>query len=89
MFNRIFKESRFEDSRAYTRIAASEAADAVFLFKELGLTGMNVTAPFKNDIMAFVDEIEPAGSAVGGINTVVNRNGRLYGYNIDICPVRI
>lgn len=76
---------------AYTRLAAADAGEAIFLFKELGLTGMNVTAPFKNEIMPFLDEIEDAGAAVGGINTVVsrivNQKCRLNGFNTDIAGV--
>jgi shikimate dehydrogenase len=41
--------------------------------------GLNVTIPYKREVMRFCDEISPEAAAVGAVNTVVNRSGRLYG----------
>lgn len=49
--------------------------------KELG--GVNVTIPYKQKVMPFLDEISQEAKKIGAVNTVVNRNGRLYGYNTD------
>jgi shikimate dehydrogenase len=46
--------------------------------------GANVTLPYKTDVLALVDAIEPLAARVGAINTIVNRNGRLIGYNTDV-----
>ena len=48
-----------------------------------GLDAFNVTIPYKKDIIPFLDEISPEASAIGAVNTVVRRDGRLYGYNTD------
>lgn len=45
--------------------------------------GVNVTAPYKQAVMPLLDEIDPAAQAIGAVNTVVKREGRLYGYNTD------
>lgn len=48
------------------------------------LGGINVTIPYKRDVMKFLDVIDPPALSVGAVNTVVNRDGRLYGYNTDV-----
>jgi shikimate dehydrogenase len=44
---------------------------------------VNVTIPYKRLALACCDEVEPRALAIGAVNTVVNRGGRLYGYNTD------
>ncbi|MBE6989374.1 MAG: shikimate dehydrogenase [Ruminococcaceae bacterium] len=45
--------------------------------------GLNVTIPYKERVLSYLDEISDTAAAIGAINTVVNRDGRLYGYNTD------
>ena len=45
--------------------------------------GINVTIPYKQTVIPFLDAVDEAASAIGAVNTVVNREGRLYGYNTD------
>ena len=54
-----------------------------FLRRE-NIGGLNVTIPYKQDVMQFCDVIDPAAEAIGSVNTLVRRDGRLYGYNTDI-----
>ena len=51
--------------------------------------GLNVTIPYKQAVMPFLDEIDDSALAIGSVNTVVNKNGRLYGYNTDIDGMRL
>ena len=44
---------------------------------------INVTIPYKRLAFEMCDELGPAAEAIGAVNTVVNRGGRLYGYNTD------
>lgn len=44
---------------------------------------INVTIPYKIDVMPYLYEIDQRVQAVGSVNTIVNRNGNLYGYNTD------
>lgn len=46
--------------------------------------GLNVTIPYKQTVIPLCDEVEPRAAAIGAVNTIVNRNGRLTGYNTDI-----
>ena len=44
---------------------------------------INVTIPYKQDVIPFLKEVEATAAAIGAVNTVVNRDGQLYGYNTD------
>ena len=46
-------------------------------------TGINVTIPYKQTVIPFLYEIDEAAKAIGAVNTIVNRDGKLYGYNTD------
>lgn len=46
--------------------------------------GINVTIPYKKDVIPFLDEISPEAEKIGAVNTIVNSGGRLFGYNTDI-----
>lgn len=49
---------------------------------------INVTIPYKQTVIPFLDEIAPEAQAIGAVNTIVNRDGVLYGYNTDFGGMR-
>jgi len=51
--------------------------------RSLGVRGLSVTIPFKEEIIPFLDEVDPIAKGIGAVNTVVNDNGYLKGYNTD------
>jgi shikimate dehydrogenase len=51
--------------------------------RALNLAGVNVTVPHKEAVIRFLDEVNEEASFIGAVNTVVNREGRLTGYNTD------
>lgn len=51
--------------------------------KSINVHGFNVTVPFKQQIMTFLDEIDPVANRTGAVNTVINKNGKWIGYNTD------
>jgi shikimate dehydrogenase len=46
--------------------------------------GANITIPYKEAVMPMVDELDPLAQRVGAVNTVLNHEGRLSGYNTDV-----
>lgn len=52
--------------------------------KKRNFKGINVTIPYKKDVLPYLDEIDSEAKEIGSVNTVVNREGKLYGYNTDI-----
>lgn len=57
-----------------------EAVSAARLYN---MRGFNLTMPCKNEVLHYIDELSPEARLVGAVNTVVNENGRLIGYNTD------
>lgn len=51
--------------------------------KERDFKAINVTIPYKQRVIPFLDDISESAKAIGAVNTVVNANGKLYGYNTD------
>jgi len=51
--------------------------------KEKNFCGINVTIPYKERVIPMLDFVDPAALEIGAVNTIVNRNGKLYGYNTD------
>jgi shikimate dehydrogenase len=51
--------------------------------RRLGFAGVNVTYPYKEAVVALLDELAPEAAAMGAVNTVVVRDGRLIGHNTD------
>lgn len=51
--------------------------------KSRDFLGINVTIPYKQTVIPYLDEIDQAAKLIGAVNTVVNKNGKLYGYNTD------
>lgn len=60
-----------------------EEAELDVFFKEKNFDGLNVTIPYKQKVMEYLDEISPEAEKIGAVNTIVNRKGKLCGYNTD------
>lgn len=64
-------------------VTPDQLAAAVAGVRALQIAGISVTVPHKEGIIPLLDEIDPAAARIGAVNTVVNRQGRLIGYNTD------
>ena len=56
---------------------------AVESVRTLNISGVNVTVPHKVEVMKYIDTVDDAAKTIGSVNTIVNKNGKLYGYNTD------
>lgn len=83
MHNAAFAETGLDFAYVAFDVEPENLADAVAGIRALGLKGVNVTIPHKVAIMSMLDEIDPLASRIGAVNTVVNKDGRLIGYNTD------
>ena len=52
-------------------------------FTQKDFAAVNVTIPYKQDVMSYLNHIDPRALEIGAVNTVVNQDGKLYGYNTD------
>ena len=57
--------------------------DAVRSVRALNLAGVNVTMPHKENVIPLLDKVDADASFIGAVNTIVNSNGKLIGYNTD------
>ena len=67
----------------YRLIELEPEALGDFLHRE-DIGGLNVTIPYKREVMKYCDVIDPAAADIGSVNTLVRRDGKLTGYNTDI-----
>ncbi len=65
------------------RVKPEDLPQAVAGMKALNIRGLNVTIPHKVAIIPLLDELDPLAEKIGAVNTVVNDNGVLQGFNTD------
>jgi shikimate dehydrogenase len=83
MHNDAFEQTDIDAYYHAFHVEKEHLKDAVQGMKALGIAGFNVTIPHKTAIISFLDEIDEMALQIGAVNTVVNENGRLIGYNTD------
>jgi len=66
------------------KVDKERLGDAVQGLKALNFKGFNITIPYKNDVIKYVDEISTEASFIGAVNTVKIIENKLYGYNTDV-----
>jgi len=81
MHNSVFKHLNY--NACYTRVHLTDGSKLKQTFLALGLSGANITVPHKEAAYEACDEIRGFAKKVGVVNTIVNENGRLIGYNTD------
>lgn len=67
----------------YFAFQVENLAAAIQGVRGLGLRGVSVTMPFKEEVLSHLDEVDPAAARIGAVNTIVNDRGCLKGYNTD------
>lgn len=83
MHNELFKTYHINAHYQPLLVKRNDLGDAIKGLKAIGIAGFNVTIPHKEAIIPFLDRIDPLAEAIGAVNTVVNENGELVGYNTD------
>ena len=80
-FEAYFASNQLDATYSNFEIEAIEHVSSVFAI--VGLTGFNVTIPYKEAIVPFLDELSPEAKEIGAVNTVKIVNGKKIGYNTD------
>ncbi|WGM88955.1 MAG: shikimate dehydrogenase [Candidatus Bathyarchaeum tardum] len=83
MHNAAFKELGLNLVYVAFTVTAKDLKDALLGVKSLGLNGLNVTMPHKNEVIKYLDELDVTAKSVGAVNTILNNQGKLRGYNTD------
>lgn len=64
-------------------VEPNELSDWISWVRREKVNGFNITMPHKRAVIPFLDEVQPDAQIFQAVNTVVNREGKLYGYNTD------
>ena len=67
----------------YLAFAVRDIAGCMAGIRALGIRGLSVTIPHKSAVIPHLDDLDERAKEIGAVNTVVNRDGRLIGYNTD------
>ncbi|PVX26350.1 MAG: shikimate dehydrogenase [Candidatus Bathyarchaeum sp.] len=83
MHNAAFKELGLNIVYVAFPVTPSSLEEAILGAKSLGLLGLNVTMPHKHAVIQYLDETDSTAKAMGAVNTILNEQGKLFGYNTD------
>ena len=72
----------------YKAFTTTDITAAIGGVRALGIRGCAVSMPWKEDVIALVDEMTPSAAAIHSVNTIVNDSGRLVAYNTDFIAIR-
>jgi len=81
--NAAFKELGLNLIYVAFTVTTRELQTAILGARSLGIRGLNVTMPHKKAVINYLDEVDSTAKSIGAVNTVINNNGRLIGYNTD------
>lgn len=83
MHNASFKALGLNNVYLCFDVSDTNLEETITGLKNIGIKGFNCTYPDKNKMCMLADELSPAAEMIGAVNTVLNDNGRLKGYNTD------
>ena len=81
--NSAFEKTQVNGVYVAWEIPESDLAETVENIRRYDMFGINLSMPYKEAVIPFLDEISPAAQLIGAVNTVVNRDGHLIGHNTD------
>ena len=82
--NAAFRQLGLDHTYIAYRIPAGELSAGIGALKKIKISGFNVTIPHKIEMMKFLDEMDTTCKVIGAVNTVLNEDGKLKGYNTDM-----
>ena len=83
MHNAAYKQLKMDYVYVAFRIEKEDLPKVIESAKTMGLVGLNVTIPYKTDIIEYLDEIDETARQINAVNTISFKNGVAKGYNTD------
>ena len=83
MHNLSFESLKLDYVYMAFEIEEGRIEKGIEAMRTLNAKGFNITMPYKEEAMKFLDEIDEEAKIIGSVNTVLNNNGKLVGYNTD------
>ena len=83
-FTERFKNDKEEDKYSYVNFDIPAITSVAAILKEDGIKGLNVTIPYKQEVMPYLDSISKTAAKIGAVNTIhFSKKGKTKGYNTD------
>lgn len=83
MHNRSFEILGLDFAYMAFEIENHEVEKSIEAMRTLNVKGFNITMPYKEEVIRFLDKVDEEARIIGSVNTVLNHNGKLMGYNTD------
>jgi shikimate dehydrogenase len=83
MFNAAFRANDLDFTYVAMNVKKNGLAKAIEGMKALNIHGLNVTIPHKVKVVGYLDRVDPDAKMIGAVNTILNANGKLEGFNTD------
>ena len=81
--NTAFEKTAVNGVYLAWEIGAEDLEATVANIRRYNMFGINLSMPYKQEVIQYLDELAPSARLIGAVNTVVNKNGTLIGYNTD------
>ncbi|MCP3953957.1 MAG: shikimate dehydrogenase, partial [Desulfobacterales bacterium] len=81
MHNTLF--NTYKINASYLAFEINDIEKGINAVRELDIKGVSITIPFKEKVIEFLDDIDSEAKEIGAVNTIVNKSGKLFGYNTD------
>lgn len=91
MHNAAYEKQKIDDEFVFvaSNVKIENIKHLVSGMRAINIHGLTCTIPHKVEIMKYLDEIDPVAKKIGAVNTVLNKNGKLIGYNTDWLGITI
>lgn len=86
--NYLFKKYKLDSTYSTFESTQSKLKDVVMGIRALNISGLNVTFPYKEKIIPYLDKLDISAQTTGAVNTIKNSRGKLTGYNTDIFGIQ-
>lgn len=83
MHNKAFEFLNLDFAYMAFEIENKELGKSIEAMRTLDVKGFNITMPYKEEVMKYLDGVDDEAKVIGSVNTVVNHNGKFIGYNTD------
>ena len=83
MHNAAFETLKLDYVFLAFKVEVSKVGDAMDGMRALGIHGLNVTMPHKTSVIKYLDELDPTAKTIASVNTILNKDGKLFGFNTD------
>ncbi|MFW6110799.1 MAG: shikimate dehydrogenase [Thermoproteota archaeon] len=83
MHNAAFQALNLDFVYVAFKVKRQELKEAIEGIRSLGIKGLNVTMPHKNEVIEHLDKLDPSAQSISAVNTILNQEDTLMGYNTD------